>query len=304
MDCGEDLRASPAGPWLDDAQSWKANFHTHFLPTSLHRPNIALQPLLWKDNYSPNKKRSRGTQKMTQSASRLHLRYGRFLNSDVMSRNPFYALHELFAVVASAELQFLDMMTENLEKDLGGSLNDADIDPDNEEVNLTSQSNLLRGRSLLEEHIQDLNEVLNFFKHKGEMITWSQSLQQETSQTADAAANDLQQDFQYLLDRAETLRLRCERAMTIAMNGASIAEARRGILQGKSLFKFTVLASLYVPLSFTTSFFGMNIVQFGNGNVNIWIFFVVTLPIFGVSALFLFYDWQKLHRLYRKYVIG
>ncbi|MCJ1439385.1 hypothetical protein MMC27_008779 [Xylographa pallens] len=302
MDCGEDLRASPAGPWLDEAEPWKANFHSHFFPNSLHRSNIVLQPQLWKDNHPLDKKKLGNTQRMTQSASRLHLRYGRFLDSDIMSRNPIYALHELFAFVASAELQFLDLMAENLEKELGGQLNEDEIDLDNYEVNLISQSNILRARRLLEEHIQDLNEVLCFFRHKGDMITWSQSSQQEKSDMADAAVNDLEQDYQYLMNRAETLRLHCERAMTIAMNSASIAEARRGIQQGKSLFKFTVLASLYVPLSFTTSFFGMNIMQFGNGDVNIWIFFVVTLPIFGISALFLFYDWQKLHKLYRRWV--
>lgn len=59
--------------------------------------------------------------------------------------------------------------------------------------------------------------------------------------------------------------MQCERAMAMAVNIASIAEARRGIQQGKDVFKVTLLAAVYVPLSFATSLFGMNFKEFGQG---------------------------------------
>ncbi|KAI1085123.1 hypothetical protein F5B20DRAFT_521045 [Whalleya microplaca] len=109
-----------------------------------------------------------------------------------------------------------------------------------------------------------------------------------TSDIARIAALHIEQDLNYLIERALELKKRAETSITLSMNVAGISEARRGVQQNKALFRFTVLAAIYVPLSFTASIFGMNFEQFGQGGLSIWIYFAVSCPVFALSVIFLF----------------
>jgi hypothetical protein len=56
----------------------------------------------------------------------------------------------------------------------------------------------------------------------------------------------------------------------------------------------TTLATFYIPLSFIASIFGMNVTQFDPSiSVQIWIYFVVALPVTAAS-MFLVWNWQWL----------
>ena len=100
----------------------------------------------------------------------------------------------------------------------------------------------------------------------------------------------MQADLEYLVERATFLRNRSETSITLAMNVASIGEARRGLQQNKAMFRFTVLVSIYMLFSFTASFFGMNFRQLGQGDLSMWIYVAVSVPVFALSILFLFPD--------------
>lgn len=80
------------------------------------------------------------------------------------------------------------------------------------------------------------------------------------------------------------------------MNNANISEARRGIEQGRRVFKFTLLAFTYVPLSFSCSIFGMNFVQFARPGRGFLTWTLVSLPIFLISLLIILWDGPKLSR--------
>jgi Mg2+ and Co2+ transporter CorA len=104
---------------------------------------------------------------------------------------------------------------------------------------------------------------------------------------ADAAAELLLTDFQNLLSRAEQLSARCQSGMSICMNSAAIAESQRAIAQAMSVEQLTRLAFFYVPLSFTSSFFGMNLLYFGTGNIKLWVWFEASFPLVLASYLVL-----------------
>lgn len=276
LDCGNDLNAIPWGPWPESS-------YAQCLPISLYHKSIALDSRYWKDIELPNKLRPA----IPQSLGQIHHRYGRLLDYEIMQNNAFYALTELFSFFIAAETQILKTVESTMTK-----VSDL-VDGNESDINAPLQS-----QQFLEEHILDLKTTLDFVKRRGSP-TWPKgSLSASQKMKAEAAAVSLEQDLEYLLQRSESLRLRSERDLAMAMNIANIAEARRGILQGQNLFKFTVVASFYIPFSFVSSFFGMNFKELGTGSLHVWLFFAVAAPIFGISVLFLFLDWRMVRRLW------
>lgn len=73
-------------------------------------------------------------------------------------------------------------------------------------------------------------------------------------------------------------------------NRAMLKEARKSVDQAETVTKLTYLAFFFLPLSFTASLFGMNFKQFGTGSLNIWVMFVVLVPIMGVSCIICFWS--------------
>lgn len=113
LDNGNDLSESfpslPTSPL--SAQSWQIIY----APVVQHKSNIALKP------------RSRlfskvSTGKIIQSASLLHLDYGRSLDRHIAASDAFYALHEIFSFVSFSESQFLNMIESKLAQELDQSV--------------------------------------------------------------------------------------------------------------------------------------------------------------------------------------
>ena len=84
--------------------------------------------------------------------------------------------------------------------------------------------------------------------------------------------------------------------MTLAMNKATIEESRRAIEQSERLKKLTLLATFFIPLSFSASLFGMNIDVLGQSTVSIWWFFVLCIPITVCAYVVYLWDFQALRR--------
>jgi hypothetical protein len=66
--------------------------------------------------------------------------------------------------------------------------------------------------------------------------------------------------------------------LSIEQSSLSIDQARRGS-------QLTFLAFIYVPLSFVTGIFGMNIQQINGSGLNIWVCFVALVPVIFVTLL-------------------
>lgn len=64
----------------------------------------------------------------------------------------------------------------------------------------------------------------------------------------------------------------------------SIRDSNRSIEEAESLKRLTQLAFIFVPLSFVTSFFGMNVQELSGDEVKLWIF-LVTAVCMGCSTL-------------------
>jgi hypothetical protein len=282
LDAGNDLSESLHGPWLTEDASkepsrisrWKANF----LPTIRHRPRLALRS---KRYALPPEEQCRSGQ-LPQVAGLLRKDYGKHLDTKLMQMDPLYALHELFSFSAASELQYLNLIDEKLGPETGWAILTEET---------PSLSNLLYNRDILLSHIQQLKENIETIKCRG-CNQWPRALaNSDLGKKADEAANILLRDFEYLLNKAENLSKRCEAGMAVVMNNANLAESKRAIAQAGRVSKLTLLAFFYVPLSFTSSFFGMNFSQFGTSStLGIWLWFAVSAPILVLSIIF--YQWD------------
>jgi Mg2+ and Co2+ transporter CorA len=65
----------------------------------------------------------------------------------------------------------------------------------------------------------------------------------------------------------------------------SIEQSSLGIDQARRGSQLTFLAFIYVPLSFVTGIFGMNIQQINGSGLNIWVCFVALVPVIFVTVL-------------------
>jgi hypothetical protein len=220
-----------------------------------------------------------------QSASLMSVNYGRSLDMEVMSSNPFYALTELFAFTAFSEVQFLNMIEAKLKQ----------------EGEFTIIDNLLYNKKVLEEHVHNIGETVSFIKlYQENDLSRLSSLSGEAQEKVLASTKMLLRDFEYLHERAKQLSTYCDRGMNIVMNNSMLLESKRAIQQAERVAKLTRLAFFFIPLSFTASFFGMNFRELGTGILSIWVWFVASLPIFFISILVLTVDvseWGK--RAYR-----
>jgi hypothetical protein len=212
-----------------------------------------------------------------------------------MRANPFYALTELFRFSAFSENQFLNLMEQKIIPDAGYQVLKQET---------PTLSNLLYFQEILEAHIVRIKDTVKVIRDKGSH--WTSSCEKgspvgplSTSQRtkADTAASMLLEDFEYLLERAETLKRRCDQGMAVIMNDAILAESKRAIYQAKGVAKLTLVAFFYIPFSFTTSFFGMNFHELGTGKLSVWTWFATSIPIFLITLAFLLLDGSTFRRV-------
>jgi Mg2+ and Co2+ transporter CorA len=68
----------------------------------------------------------------------------------------------------------------------------------------------------------------------------------------------------------------------------AVLESRKSIEQAESVKRLTQLAFVFLPLNLATSLFGMNMTEFGTGNLHIWVFVAVALSLSLLVGLAVF----------------
>jgi Mg2+ and Co2+ transporter CorA len=196
-----------------------------------------------------------------------------------MAQDAMYALSEVLSFTASSQMQFLNLIDIKLEQQT--SLPPAQ--------DLLSLPNLKYLQKILYGHIQKTQRVLDSINNT-KSPKWPKDTSPSGKRRADAAVQSLEQDFEHLLKRTETLNDRTAQAITTLMSSISIAEAQRAHKQAKRVGKITFLAFVFVPLSFTTGFFGMNVTELGNDRLGLKWWVVMTVCVLGASLAVFFID--------------
>lgn len=305
LDQGRNLFDNPSYLW-PTGNTHPFSRHGDCFPTIFqHFPKIALNLGESENNtlYAPSSAAHKSTNtnnNLIQSIDLLHSQYGHTLDQSLVSADSVYGLSELFNFASSSENQFLNAVQQQISEE-------AVQFGDQMEFSLY---NLRYYKERLEDHIQYICEVLSFIKSqstririkdKGTTTTAttppiSSYIDKDAEKSAhqqatiDAVVAGLQVDFEHLLHRAQALSTRCTHASNTIVSAASLEESRKAILKAEIMERLTVLAFLFLPSSFTTSFLGMNIKQYGTG-ISIWVAFIALFVFTGFALIILF--WNK-----------
>ena len=105
LDAGRPLNSSPLGPWSSPVDD------IYLIPTGIYKPGIAL-----KDHrYPAHRSRVLDRNELVQNISILPLAFSRSLHPKPLRQDPFYALSEIFDLVATSEMQFLTAIENQLD---------------------------------------------------------------------------------------------------------------------------------------------------------------------------------------------
>ncbi|KAF3070234.1 hypothetical protein CFAM422_006590 [Trichoderma lentiforme] len=218
-----------------------------------------------------------------EAASQLCVGYGRTLYTDVMATDPLYALTEVFNITTASVNQYLNLV----EHKLAGFTDDEHYD------NFDMLSNLRYSKDILYRQQRQLEQVNAWLKlyqlHGG---TGWRTTNQEDPKAAQAVTSVVQR-YEYLQTRVRTLQAQCQDAISSLMNSINLKEIKNSYEQSKRIGKLTFLAFAFAPLSFTTSFFAMNI---GLKDLSLKTWFAATIILVSVTFFPMIFDvmgWVK-----------
>ncbi|KAF2009120.1 hypothetical protein BU24DRAFT_90890 [Aaosphaeria arxii CBS 175.79] len=311
MDQGRPLEKSPPGPWSSHIES-KATP----LPVIQHHHKMAFRTTI--NRLDPDANASAEVQ---QSAAILPLQYDSLIALVDLARrapqDPLSMCLPLFAHAAFSEVQFLNLMESRIR---------IQIDAIAEGVSGDALGTFQYFSNILNRHAQQLKDSTRAFYKLAErssqgsngfraespvprsavaqglgmrrQASETESARSIGSSTSDSAftVKGLWEDYEQLHVRCVDLSKLCTQGINLAMNKAAIEESRKAIEQSERLKKLTLLATLFIPLTFSASLFGMNIDILGQNGVQFWWFFVLCIPItLSVYILYL-WDFEVLRR--------
>ncbi|EDU49141.1 conserved hypothetical protein [Pyrenophora tritici-repentis Pt-1C-BFP] len=316
MDHGRPLEKSPPGPWTSHIES-KATA----LPIIQHHHKMAFRTTT---NYlDPN---TNSSVEFQQSTAVLPLQYDSLVGLVDLSRraaqDPLSMCIPLFAHAAFSEIQFLNLMESRIRMQ---------IDAVAKGVSADALGTFQYFCNILDRHARQLAESTRAFcklinqsnqRSNGVRAASPMSkiavppsigMHREMSETETArnigssnfenafAANNLWEDYEQLHIRCIDLSRMCTQGINLAMNKATIEESRKAIEQSERLKKLTLLATFFIPLTFSTSLFGMNIDLLGQNGVRFWWFFVLCVPITLSAYVLYLWDFQFLKRCWERF---
>lgn len=94
----------------------------------------------------------------------------------------------------------------------------------------------------------------------------------------------LSEDFEYLDGNIENVGRRLENMLPVVMSFVQITDARRSFAETANITRLTVLALIFVPLTFVSSLFSMNN-SLDTLRQTIWMYFAIAVPLTTVVAV-------------------
>ncbi|KAF5964082.1 hypothetical protein FBULB1_12985 [Fusarium bulbicola] len=126
-------------------------------------------------------------------------------------------------------------------------------------------------RSSLSRYIQNISETMvqlqNPFEEPG-----------STNSTPNPQSSEFQQDFQYIYMELRVLKTQADLLNESLTGLTGILGNKRSIREAKTVKTLTLVALIFIPLSFTSALFSMYD-EFLPGRESFWGFWVVSLPL-------------------------
>ncbi|PSN69384.1 hypothetical protein BS50DRAFT_341128 [Corynespora cassiicola Philippines] len=97
--------------------------------------------------------------------------------------------------------------------------------------------------------------------------------------------NAMVADFSHFAKEIGALKSQCDQFLEQQVSKLALQDARASMREAKDLKRLSYMAFIFVPLSLTSSFFGMNVRELGQGTTPVWVFVVTAVAILGASLL-------------------
>lgn len=196
-----------------------------------------------------------------------------------MSKHKTLALLPLLNVVVVAKRQYLRMVKSKMANETDPSkFNNAEVD----------LSIVLSTKQRISEHSDEFKRLAKFLLHHRDLHLPSS----DQEQAGGPSDNEAVKHFELMIQATKSfinvqneLSKMCDFAISVIQAYTSIQQTEKAVSESRSVRYLTVLAVLFVPLSFTASVFGMNFQEFGSGNLSIWIWVVVAVPLTSMVML-------------------
>jgi Mg2+ and Co2+ transporter CorA len=140
-------------------------------------------------------------------------------------------------------------------------------------------------------------DAIAFMKHRNR-LEWPTCRLPEDRVAVEAIMTSLLEDFKDLDDEAASLSRACNDFIRLEMNMISILDSKKSIEQADRVQKLTFLAYLFVPMSFITGIFSMNMKEFNGTIPALWLYFAIVVPVAICFALIPL--WQDIIRIFAR----
>ncbi|KAK9769979.1 hypothetical protein SCAR479_13369 [Seiridium cardinale] len=193
--------------------------------------------------------------------------------------DPFFLLCGSLRTSLMSWTQLLNFVTESIE--------DSNTQLELEQGELRYHLDQLRFNMGLIHGIKEyLAECLQLIKHGG-CPSWPKTMGADTVRRKQLVQGGLEDDYSHAVERCSLLIGKCQSAIDVLVGFAQLVASERGISQAKEVQSLTKLASVFIPLSFATSLFGMNIKEWQPGVSLNW--FIGMAVLFSVISVLLVY---------------
>ncbi|KAF4554655.1 Hypothetical protein D9617_4g004100 [Elsinoe fawcettii] len=271
-DISGDLSDPPHGPWHAPLAHGRGG--SPFLQTArCSTPETRRQ-----FSNARNRRRRSLDASFHQTALHSFISFGAALDPKLMAADPLYAISDILRLSTESLWQLLNVIDDVIDDVVGHKM---------------SQERRYKAEDLLY-HQDILKRLQNRARSTIDCIThykdsWPRPpVGDILRQQCDTHIDSILRDFRCVSNRAADLLNQCRDDMALCMNAAQIEESRKNIEQAKKVAQLTLLAFVYIPLLFTTSFFGMNVAALGQeGGLDIWPWFAMSAPLLFVSCALL-----------------
>lgn len=221
---------------------------------------------------------------LVQPASHLPFEFHLALDHSIAAMDPLYALSPIFRFAATTSNQALNDIAQRYE-----IISSTNWDPRDYKDFLEQ---LILHKHLLDDNACRHEEVLRYLRSP-HLTKWAMKLNTQQTEVADAAKRAVELDYEYLTRRCRDYSEHHHAAITILTSLTALRESNQQFKLATQVTKLTILATIFLPLSFCTSIFGMNFIELEN--LSIWIGAVVTVCI-GIIT-FVVYQWDDRDRV-------
>ncbi|KAJ5414879.1 hypothetical protein N7509_000213 [Penicillium cosmopolitanum] len=188
------------------------------------------------------------------------------LDPELCVQDPFVFLCDLLDTSALCWTRFLSFMEEPLDCPNLNADQHAEI--------------LLHDKRIIDRANVYFSTVLDFIDQRHQ-LEWPVAA---IGAQVEDIARRVRGDFMQLQTRALSLLDMRTQSIQIIMSTISIQESKKGLEQAERVGLLTLLAFVFIPLTFISSLFGMNVTAFTSPNPSLKYFFAIALPFTAVCV--------------------